>query len=253
MKIVKEFLNKSKSVVTLYKQNQKEIRLKRSTNFIRSLKNKYKGQRCFVIGNGPSLRTEDLERLNNEVTFASHGIFYIFDKTDWRPTFYCAQDAKLISERYSEINKKCKNIKCIFGIADYFTEYPKFKRQDTLVRLLIENFVDDLPKFSEDLTLGAYEGLTVTYFIIQLAAYMGFKEIFLLGVDHFYSGNGNDHFSPKDTCTNIPQTDKTTLSYIKANAYATENNIAIYNATRGGHLEVFERVDFDKIFEEVHL
>ena len=46
---------------------------------------------------------------------------------------------------------------------------------------------------------------------------------------------------------NLPQLDKTGLAYIAANEYAKEHGVKILNATRGGKLEAFERVDFDSI------
>lgn len=221
-------------------------KIEQSRALIAQNKNKYENERCFIIGNGPSLTVKDLEKLKGEITFASHGIYYIYDQTDWRPTFYCAQDAKFIREKYDVIKNKCLDSQRFFGVVHYLDDYPKFIKEDCLVNLIVEKFVDNCPKFSEDLTIGAYEGLTVTYFSIQLAVYMGFKEIYLLGVDHFYSGDENDHFSKKDICTNKPQTEKSTYSYRVANKYANENEIKIYNATRGGHLEEFERIDFDK-------
>lgn len=222
-------------------------RIIQSKDVIVQFKNKYEGKRCFIIGNGPSLKVGDLEKLKGEITFASHGIFYIYDKTDWRPTFYCAQDKKFITEKYDMLKNLCSESINFFGVVSYLEDYPKFAKDSILVNLMVEEFIDNYPKFSEDLSIGAYEGLTVTYFNIQLAIYMGFKEIYLLGVDHFYSGDENDHFSKLDVCTNKPQTDKTTYSYRRANKYAKDNLIKIYNATRGGYLEEFERVDFDEI------
>ena len=56
----------------------------------------YTGQRCFLIGNGPSLRAEDLTRLHEagEITFAFNRVYNIFEQTPWRPTFYISQDEK---------------------------------------------------------------------------------------------------------------------------------------------------------------
>ena len=73
---------------------------------------KYKGQRCFIVGNGPSLNLEDLNKLKNEKTFAFNRIYYIFDKTEWRPSFYITEDIKIISNSLDEINKL--NLKNIF-------------------------------------------------------------------------------------------------------------------------------------------
>ena len=56
---------------------------------IRKYKDIGKGKRCFVIGNGPSLKVSDLERIKNEDCFAANRIFKIFPNTTWRPTSCC--------------------------------------------------------------------------------------------------------------------------------------------------------------------
>ena len=60
--------------------------------------NLHRGQRCFVIGNGPSLKAEDLTRIwNLDIpTFACNRIHMIFSQTEWRPTYYFISDAKIV-------------------------------------------------------------------------------------------------------------------------------------------------------------
>jgi hypothetical protein len=72
---------------------------------LKSFKNTHTGKRCFIIGNGPSLKAEDLEQLKNEITFAFNRIYYIFDQTSWRPTYYCAEDNKIILKSKVEIDE----------------------------------------------------------------------------------------------------------------------------------------------------
>jgi hypothetical protein len=96
--------------------------------------------------------------------------------------------------------------------------------------------------------------------MLQMAVYMGFKEIYLLGVDCNYASiideNGKiqtnnlikDHFFDDNKETEIfANVNNQVLSYKAAEKYCRENGIKIYNATRGGKLEVFERIDFNKI------
>lgn len=227
---------------------------------LKKLKNKHLNMRCFIIGNGPSLNVSDLEKLKNEITFAFNRIYYIFDKTDWRPTYYCSEDDKTIFKSIDEItNLKIENkffpvnfpwdYKIHFKNANYYL----FKYGDRMIE----------PKFSEDIVKCIYWGNTVAYTAIQIAVYMGIKEIYLLGVDHNFrkmindkgeiiiDKTAKDYFSEKYNADNedlyIPNVEVSTRAFTAARKYVDDQDIKIYNATRGGKLEVFERVDFDKI------
>ena len=72
---------------------------------LKKYKNIHQGQRCFIIGTGPSLTTDDLELLKDEITFGSNRIFEIYSRTDWRPTYYMNQDFQLIEKYADEIEK----------------------------------------------------------------------------------------------------------------------------------------------------
>ena len=105
--------------------------------------------------------------------------------------------------------------------------------------------------FSEDVARVVYGGATVTYACIQIAVYMGFKEIYLLGVDCNYckGSNSNYFFWEQKADVMNHKEDRMVLSYESAREYADSHGIKIYNATRGGMLEVFERVEFDSLFQ----
>lgn len=230
---------------------------------LKSLQGKHAGQRCFIIGNGPSLRAEDLEKLKNEYTFAFNRIYYIFEETSWRPTFYCTQDAKIAAASAEEIRKHITtpylfapiNLKWYEGV-DLDSEYffcPKLAGES-------------IPEFSEDVSRFVGVGNTVAYTAMQLAVHMGFSEIYLLGVDHSFQTyqdkdgnivtdpNAKDYFTDKYNQDKdklfVPRLDISTLSYMAAQAYAETHTVTIYNATRGGRLEVFPRVEFDSLFEK---
>lgn len=228
---------------------------------LRNLKDVHSGQRCFIIGNGSSLKKEDLEKLKGEITFASHRIFRIFEQTDWRPTYYCAQDLALINDTIEQINKIETKLKFIPINAVW--EY-KIKCNNCVYFFInTQTFYPNLPNFSKNIDIQIYEGYTVTYALFQIASYMGFNEIYLLGVDFNYSAsvdsegrvikndNVKDYFSEGDNNEkpglNLPNLQYSYLSYIKAKKIGEEKGIRIYNATRGGKLEIFERVNFDDI------
>jgi hypothetical protein len=227
---------------------------------LKNFKNKHIGKRCFIIGNGPSLLIEDLEKLSNEITFAFNRIYHLFDKTEWRPTYYCSEDERTIFKSKEEIDNL--NIENKFFPVHFPWDYKiHFKNAKYFIFKNIDSNIE--PKFSENIIGGIYWGNTVAYTAIQIAVYMGIKEIYLLGVDHNFSKMINDKgeiiidVTAKDYFTEkynidkedlyIPNIEISTRAFIAAKKYADQHNIKIYNTTRGGKLEVFERVDFDKI------
>ena len=242
-------------------QDKIERRIKKDAKKIAKYKDKYKGKRCFIIGNGPSLRMEDLDRLheNKEICFGSNKIYLAFGKTKWKPTFYTIQDVRDMNVYYSEIEK--------LKIKQKFVAYPYKIRQDfpifktfLAVELFFAHFFPYCPNFSDNPCVCIFEGWTVSYFNLQLANYMGFKQIYLLGVDHSYArykstdasivvGEGRSYFTEeKYENRNLAETHKSTLGYIKAELFSRYHDFRIYNATRGGKLEAFERVNFDDLF-----
>ena len=231
---------------------------------IKSYKNKYMGKRCFIIGTGPSLTVRDLEILKShqEICLAPNKIFKIFDQTEWRPQLYFATDRRIISYYQKELIE--------IDLPDMFISYymnkdlkdimEKFSSKENVNLFFIRSSIKENEiEFSSDLEDYVIEGRTIIYTMIQWAAYMGFKEIYILGVDFSYSDktgydvNNNDHFcknyieegeevgfSPMDYCKR---------AFEKAEEYSRKHNFRIYNATRGGKLEVFERVEFDKLMK----
>jgi hypothetical protein len=259
MNNIKKFISQSIYRVKNY-LNELTFPISRNGKYIKSLRNIHLGKRCFIIGNGPSLTTEDLDKLKNEITFAFNRIYFIFDQTDWRPTYYCSEDDKTIIKSKDDINDlKLENK---FFPVNFPWDYKiRFKNAKYYVFKFGDRNTE--PKFSEDIVKGIYWGNTVAYTAIQIAVYMGVKEIYLLGVDHNFSKMINDkgeiiidetakdYFSEKYNTDKedlyIPNIEVSTRAFTAAKKYADDNNIKIYNATRGGKLDVFERVNFDQI------
>lgn len=228
-------------------------------------KNKHKGEKCFVIGNGPSLSAADLQVLHehNLVTFGCNRVYNIFDQTDWRPTYYASEDIIILRDIQREVEKidsKEKfipvNLKWYEGInvsnATYFYMDYNSELRDTF-------------GLSLDIPHGIRCKGTVTITCIQLAIYMGFEEIYLIGVDHNYSkiinekGEVVEDTSVKDYFTEVYDKDiknelthdigSATKSFCDVEMLSRKlKTFKVYNATRGGKLEVFERKNFDDLF-----
>jgi len=247
----------------IYPWIEKHYEKTRDGKKIKKYQNKYKGQRCFIVANGPSLRAEDLDKLHqrDEITFGMNRIYKLFDKTSWRPTFYVCEDELIIKEKQTEINAIPAQEKFIpielnwwhninIDNALYFhLNYDKEKQSKY--------------GFSSEIAHQIDCRATVTASCMQIAAYMGFSEIYLLGVDHNYQKtidiNGNvvvdpnakdyfceDYNKDRDKLF-VPTPERSELAYMAAQAFAEHSDVKIYNATRGGKLEVFPRVNFDDI------
>ena len=223
---------------------------------IEKFKNKHQGERCFIVATGPSLRMEDLELLakHHETCISFNSIWRAFEKTTWRPTYYLGMDYRILRD-YGDIMEK-QDVPYLFWGDTYEEFWIKEHAENHMKHHFAYEFSEErLPKFSEDFARKSYMGSTVTYNAIQLAVYMGFKEIYLLGVDFSNYGMGSGsyvpHFHLEEKTRSVSCSDKQAfLAYVAAKEYTDKNNISIYNASRGGKLEIFDRVDFDSLFEK---
>lgn len=239
-----------KTVLDLYDEMEK--RKEKDYNCLRKFKCLHQGQRCFLIGNGPSLKTEDLDRLynNKETCFGCNQIYKIYDKTAWRPNYYVIGDSLVYKDNREKFTDE----------STYFIRnFKNTENTDRKVKLYTsigERYFPEYPTFSDDLVKGIYGGRTVMYDMLQIAVYMGFSEIYLLGVDFSWGEDGkNTHFCKDYMDDNLVKDamrykEEQRHAYISAKKYAEEHGIKIINATRGGHLDVFVREDLGEIFKE---
>ena len=218
-------------------------------NSLECFKNCHKNERCFIIGNGPSLTISDLDVLatNKEVCFGVNGVYRAFDRTVWRPTYFCVSDVFFYTN--NQLVTHNMESKAVFvsddAIGCFHGEIPqnlyvchKFLTGESNVR------------FSNDCSYGVYDGATVLYELcLQFAVYMGFSNIYIIGADCCNDVSGLRHFYDKGLKNSfVLNMDRVFTAYQAARQYADAHGIHIYNATRGGKLEVFPRVDFDSLF-----
>lgn len=227
---------------------------------IASFKNAHEGESCFVIGNGPSLTVEDLDVLykNNMASFASNNILKLFEKTQWRPKYYVCEDILVLKDIEQKISSADLENKFIPINYHWFDDINIDK-----AKYFYQSFSPDVV-FSYNAAKSVVCKGTVTTTCIQLAAFMGYKNIYLLGVDHNYSKTvdnaGNitvdnsvkDYFDDEYAKTMekkmIPNLEATTRAYEQVKECCDKIGVNVFNATRGGKLEVYPRADFDKLF-----
>ncbi|MBS4198421.1 DUF115 domain-containing protein [Bacillus sp. FJAT-49732] len=219
---------------------------------LKGLKNKHEGERCFIVATGPSLQIEDLVKLKNETTFSMNSICLAFEDTDWRPTYYGIQGIHV----YMQLEQYVKHLDVQGKFFADTISLPFLNSNDYIYPLHLLNHEHThkkyKTKFSNNAFAVVYDGYSITYSLIQLAVYMGFKEIYLIGLDCNYSKNMNHHFREYGYVdpTFMSASEKMISAFKVAKKHANAHNIKIYNATRGGILEVFERVNLDKVLEK---
>ena len=241
--------------------NNNSLRLER-------LKNTHKGERCFLIGNGPSLTGEDLNLLQNEYTFGTNMVYKIFDKTDWRPSFHCVSDTIYASKLGLELSEMVKS--------PLFTTERTYRRmrKKPIDTTYVHTIQTERYKVRGNIQAYCMIKATVLSLAAEMAFHMGFKEIYLLGVDCTNPHDKGGHFTDNYTTKEVAETDinriKTRMKaetlttkqigehiidrsmevYALLNQYASKHGIQIYNATRGGNLEIFPRVQLEDVLAD---
>lgn len=228
---------------------------------IRRFKDIHHGERVFITCPGPSMTIKDLELLRNEYTIGVNSITRAYSKTEWRPTYYALIDAPSFG-KYLEEHEVEGGTFCQREAFFHYRINTKTKLgRETALLIDYSNHIEDWIKnqkikYSNDISVCVYDGFTVTNMAIQIAIYMGFKKIYLIGCDCDYSGN-QIHFieAPGDKKKIeegwLPEAARLSLSGYKAmRDFAYRKHVEIYNVTRGGKLEIFYRDNLERVLKE---
>ena len=230
-----------------------------NSNRIRALKDIHKNERCFIIGTGPSLNETPLSLIKDEILFGVNTLYNGFEKWDIYPQYYAFGDPLTFDTHYKNILTLDTTLFIGDGGLDKFLKHSEcYSQLCKNPPLLIPNLGwmwDDENNFSEDLTIGAFNGDTILVDIcLQVSFYMGFSEVYLLGMDldysrehHFdgtienpqiafpsHSGNFSFILKSLETCKQIYES----------------NDRKIFNSTVGGKLEMFPRMLLEKVMNQ---
>lgn len=248
------------------------------------LKDIHKGKRCFILGSGPSINKEDLKPLKNEIVFALNNFYVHEDFTDIMSGDYAKyymtapihppQTEDEWKSWFEDMEKSMpKNTNMLFGLNAYngnakhiLNKYNLFKEQKINWYFAGVNYnVDCFDKSAMDITKPVYTGEAVSIYALILAIYMGFDEIYLLGMDHDYFLY-EDGSKMRMYSTAIHQKDEFVRSFgdtfytkeflrqynifSKYKAFDDNSEPKIYNASNGGVLKVFPKVKFEELFNK---
>jgi hypothetical protein len=252
------------------KRISRSLHHRKNLSRLENMRNVHHGVPGIVVGNGPSLKMEDLDLVHKcgIKSIGCNRIYLAFDKTNWRPSYYVHSSALQAPKYAHEIQKHFKKIFCANGVEKYFPRATTISWKN-LGR--VSSSVEFPFCCSDDLGKGAWGGCSVAYDAIQLALHLGLNPIYLIGFDHVYTdthktSEGNimvhateascsDHFienyREKGETINPGMLDVMTTAFQHARDFAESHGIKIYNLTRGGELEVFHRLDIDIIMPSV--
>jgi hypothetical protein len=225
---------------------------------LRTFQDRHRGQRCFIIGNGPSLKQTDLSLLQDEYTFGLNRIYLLFDEMGFSTKYYISINRLVLEQFAGEI---AAQVPC--------PRFTSWEHRDIVRTLPDMHFVyrHNAASFSRDVTRGVWGGTTVTYVAMQLAFYMGFQKVILIGVDHSFATKGKahttviseggdpNHFDPsyfgKGVRWQLPDLDTSEFAYGLARKNYKDAGREIVDATIGGQLQVFEKIDFYSLFDRI--
>jgi hypothetical protein len=226
---------------------------------LKALKDVHKGKRAFIIGNGPSLRQTDLSKLRKEFTFGMNRIYLLFPELGFHTTYFVSINDLVIEQFKDEILAQ---------------PMPKFLAWRSHRHFPVELPIAQLPtfiytsytgpRFSPDVRGRVWEGATVTNVALQLAFHMGFQQAILIGVDHNFASKGDanktvvsqgddpNHFAPnyfgKGAKWQLPDLDTSEIGYTLAREGYHNARREVIDATVGGKLTIFPKVDYNSLF-----
>jgi hypothetical protein len=219
------------------------------------LKDSHRGQRAFILGNGPSLARTDIQELRGEQTFGLNRVFLAFPNWGFSTSYFVCVNDLVIEQSVEEIAALT---------VPKFLSWRSRRFVDLDSHTIFLHSTYERPAFANDVRGRVWEGATVTYVALQLAYHMGFDPVILIGVDHNFSSKGKpnttvvsqgddaDHFDPRYFAHGfrwqLPDLEANERAYKMARTAFERDGRRILDATIGGQLTVFPKVEYNSLF-----
>lgn len=224
---------------------KKTIYLSCNYRKLKKFKDIHLGQRCFVIGNGPSINEMDLSKLKGEVTIGCNRI-YLNDRIT--PSYYCLEDRLLLSQIASEL-EGWNAADTVKFIPIYLKEYSKKINNVYLVNFVIKSYWGSNPEFSDNFAKIGYWGSTVTYMMLQIAYFLGCNPIYLVGIDGVRANKPKHFYTKDDVKDNLARYALSDAAFIKAGEFLESKGVEIYDATLDPLKPFYNWVKYEAIFK----
>jgi len=221
-----------------------------------ALRSTHHGERCFIIGNGPSLRQTDLARLRGEFTFGLNRIYLLFPELGFTTSCLVSVNDLVLEQCVDEITALDLPRFITWRARRWFAANPGI--------VFLDTDYTGAEDFAPDATGRIFEGFTVTYVALQLAFHMGFSEAILIGVDHSFATQGSanqvvvsqgedpNHFAPNYFGAGfkwqLPDLAGSERAYWMAKRAYEAAGRRVLDATVGGRLMVFPKAAYQSLF-----
>ena len=221
---------------------------------LRALKDTHTGERCFIIGNGPSLKNTDLSKLKNEFSIGMNRFYMAFAELGFSTSCLLTVNDLVIEQCAADLRS--------LPIPTFVSwRGRKWVQPSPNLHYLHTSY--NLPRFSGNAAGRLWEGATVTFVAMQLAYHLGFEQVILIGVDHNFATKGTpnttvtstgddpNHFHPgyfgKGFRWQLPDLDTSEIGYTLAREAYKRDGRKIIDATVGGKLTIFPKVEYESL------
>lgn len=267
---------------SIYLYNKLQINDKKILKDNIKFKGIHRGKRCFIIGNGPSLKTQDITKLVNEYTFTVNQFMRMNEYTLLKNNYHVMADPlyfkldlqldehRKILNLIKKINNHDHKPQCFFPLGSRKYIDTLGLNELNIAYFLPGQILSDKYNRNIDLTHPILSFRTVAQYAIVIAIYMGFNEIYLLGCDmtgykevEEYAYNS---FSTEDHCYEISEEEKKNALHNKRTCeewftgfakmftdyrrlydYCKRKGVYIYNLTNGGVLDSIPRKKYEDV------
>ena len=223
------------------------------------LKDVHKGKRAFIIGNGPSLRQTNLGKLKDEITLGMNRVYLAFPEWGFATTYLCVTNDLVVEQFVDDITALTIPKFIAWRSHRHFDPQSPVTNLPTFIYTSYTG-----PRFTSDVSKRVWEGATVTNLALQLAFHMGIEKAILIGVDHNFASKGDanksiisegddqNHFMPnyfgKGVKWQLPDLDTSEIGYALAREAYRKAGREVVDATVGGKLTIFPKVDYNSLF-----
>jgi len=220
------------------------------------LKDSHQGERCFIVGNGPSLRHTDLSRLRGEFTFGLNRVYLLFPQIGFATSCLVSVNDLVLEQCAAEMMALALPKFITWRARRWFAAEPG--------TIFIDTDFTGSENFAPTAAGRLFEGFTVTYVALQLAFHMGFSDAILIGVDHSFvtqgpanqavvsQGDDPNHFASNyfgpGFKWQLPDLEGSERAYRLAKLAYEAAGRRVVDATLGGKLTVFPKAEFESLF-----